>query len=100
MPSGALALVPAMVPMVAANGWGRLAVYEIEGGASILTLPFVLGSDGGLDKANFSLMGKRHGGRLKASEDTESTTIAGVEWDVDGSTTSNEGLVDYFVLGF
>ena len=70
MPNGAPVLVPAVVPIVAADGWGRSAVYNTVGGASILTLPFTLDTDGGLDRADFSLMGDKHGGgRLNAGED-------------------------------
>ena len=58
MPSGAPKLVPIVVPMVAANGWGRSASYKIEGGPSILILPFILEIEGEQDKADFSLMGK------------------------------------------
>ena len=79
MPNGAPVLVKAVVPMVAANRRGRSAVYEAEGGASILTLPFTWGTKGGLDKANFSLIGERHGGRLNASEDTEYMMVEGTE---------------------
>ena len=62
MLSGAPELVPAMVPMVVTDGWGRLAVYKIVGWASVLTMHFVLDTEGGLDRADFSLMGERHGG--------------------------------------
>ena len=51
--------------------------------------------EGGLGRADFSLMGERHGGgRLNAGKDTKSVTVAGVECDVDGSTGSSRGLVD------
>ena len=95
MPSCVSALVPAVVPMVAADGWGRSAVYAVVRGASVLTLPFTSDTDAGLDRADFSLMGDRNGGgRLNGGEDTESTTVAGEEWGVDGSTDPNGGLVD------
>ena len=93
-------LVPTVLPMVATDGWGRLAVYEIFGAASILTLPFTLDTEGGLGRVNFSLIGERHGDSiLNASKDTESMTVAGPEWDVDGSIGSSGGLVDCFVIG-
>ena len=80
MPNGVPALVPAVVPMVTTDGWGRSAVYDMVEGASVLTLPFTLDMDGGLDRADFSLMGDRHGGgRLNASEDTKSATVARAE---------------------
>ena len=95
MPSGVPMLVPAMVPMVVADGWGRSAVYETVGGASALNLPFTSDMDGGLDRADFSLMGDRHGGgRLNANEDIESTMVVGAEWDVDGNTSISGGPVD------
>ena len=62
MPNGAPTLVPTVVPIVIVDGWGRLAVYDTIGGASVLTLPFTSDTDGGLDKADFSLMGDKHGG--------------------------------------
>ena len=99
MPSGAPVLVPAVVPMVATNWWGRSAVYETVGRVSIFTLPFASDIDGGLDRADFSLIGERHGGRLNASEDTEFARIAEVEEDVDGRTSANEGPINYFVIG-
>ena len=95
MPNGAAALVPVVVPMVAADWWGRSAVYNTVGGASILTLPFTSDMDGGLDRADFSLMGDIHGGdRLKAREEIESTTVAGADWDVDGSIGVSRGPID------
>ena len=93
MPSGAPELVPNVVPMVAVDGWGRLAMYETVRGASVLTLPFTSDMEGGLDRANFSLMGERHGGRLKTGEDIESAMVAGTKWDVDGSTGSSGGPI-------
>ena len=46
-----------MVPMVAADGWGKLAVYETVGGASVLILQFSSNTEKGLDKGDFSLIG-------------------------------------------
>ena len=93
MPSGAPALVPAVVPMVAADGWGRLVLYERCGGASVPTLPFTSDTGGGLGRADFSLIGERHGGgRSNAGEDTESATVVEAEWDVDGNMVPVEGL--------
>ena len=55
-------------------------MYDTVGGASVLTLPFTADTDGGLDRADFSLMGDRHGGgRWNAGEDTESVIGAGAE---------------------
>ena len=69
-----------MVPMVAGDEWGRSAVYDTVGGASVLTLPFTSDTDGGLNGADFSLMGDRHGGgRLNAGEETKSATVSGAE---------------------
>ena len=79
MPSGAPELVPTVVPMVAVNGWGRSAVYEIVGGASVFILPFSSDTKRGLDKGDFSLMGERCGGRLNADEDIESVIVGGAE---------------------
>ena len=72
-------LVPVVVPMVAVDGWGRLAVQETVKGVSILTLPFISNTKGGLDKADFLLMGERHGGRLNTGEDTKATMVEGAE---------------------
>ena len=95
MPIGGPALVSAVVPMVAADEWGSSVVYETVGGASVLTLPFILDMDGALGRADFSLRGERHGGgRLNVGEDTESMTVAGAEWDVDGNTGANGRPVD------
>ena len=79
MPSGAPELVVAMVPMVVADGWGKSAVYETVGGASILILQFSSNTERGLDRGDFSLIGGMCGGRLNTSEDIESTTIGGIE---------------------
>ena len=77
MPSGAATLVLAMVPMVAADGWGRSVVYNIVGGAFVLILPFTSDIEGGLNRVNFSLMGERHGGRWNVGEDIESAIVVG-----------------------
>ena len=77
MPSGAPTLVLAMVPMVAADGLGRSVVYNTTRGVFVLTLPFTSETEGGLDRANFSLMGERHGGRLNTGEDTKSAIVVG-----------------------
>ena len=79
MPSGAPELVVAMVPMVAADGWEKSAVYETVGGASVLILQFSSNTERGLDRGDFSLIGGMRGGRLNTSEDIESTTIGGIE---------------------
>ena len=79
MPSGAPELVVAMVPMVAADGWGKSAVYETVGGASVLILQFSSNIERGLDRGDFSLIRGMYGGRLNTSEDIESTTIGGIE---------------------
>ena len=99
MPSGAPELVSVVVPMVVADGWGRSAVYETIKGASVLTLPFTSNTEGGLDKADFSIMGERHGGRLNAGEDNESEMVVGTELDVDGSTDSSGRPIEYLVNG-
>ena len=79
MPSGAPELVVAMVPMVAADGWGKLVVYETVGGAFVLILQVSSNTERGLDRGEFSLIGGLCGGRLNTSEDIESTTIGGIE---------------------
>ena len=80
MPNGVPELVPVVVPTVATDGWGRSAVYDMVGGASVLTLPFTSDTNGGLGRADFSLIGERHdGGRLNAGKDTESAIGAGAE---------------------
>ena len=70
---------PPTVPMAAANGWGRLAVYDTIRGASIYTLPFSSDTERGLDRGEFSLMGGRCGGRLNTSEDIEFAMVGGGE---------------------
>ena len=79
MLSGTPELVPIVVPMVAADEWGRSAMYETVGGASVLTLPFSSYTERGLDRGEFSLIGGWGGGKLNAGEDTKSATVGGAE---------------------
>ena len=79
--------------MLAANEWGRLVEYETIGGASVLTLPFILDTEGGLDRSDFSLIGERHGGRLNVSEDIESVMVAALSGMLMGALALVEGLL-------
>ena len=99
MPNGVPTLVPAEAPVVAADWWGRSAVYEMIGGASVLMCPFPSMTVEGLDGTDFSLIGERHGGRLNAGDDTESATDGCAVWEVDGIAGSSGGPVDCSING-
>ena len=99
MPNGVPVLVLAEAPVVAADGWGRLAVYKMIGGASVLMCPFPSTTVGGLDGMYFSLIGERNDGRLNTGDDTESTTDGCAVWEVDGIAGSSGGPVDYSING-